>query len=109
MRQIGLLAGAADFAVENHWPLLDDDHKRAKEFAQAISKNPAFEIDLSTVDTNIVLFDVVNGTVEEVLQKFSDAGIGLVPFGLKTIRATFHFQVNDEDLEKVLKVVEEYS
>lgn len=109
MRQIGLLAAAADFAVENHWPLLDDDHKRAKEFAEAISNNPAFDIDLSTVDTNIVLFDVVNGTAEEVLKKFSNAGIGFVPFGPKTIRATFHFQVDDGDLEKVLKVVEEYS
>jgi threonine aldolase len=109
MRQIGLLAEAADFAVENHWPYLDDDHKRAKEFAQAISKNPAFEIDLSTVDTNIVLFDVVDGTAEDALQKFSDAGIEFVPFGPKTIRATFHFQVDDEDLEKVLNVITAYS
>lgn len=109
MRQIGLLAEAADFAVENHWALLDDDHKRAKEFAQAVSKNPAFEIDLSTVDSNIVLFDVVEGTAEEALQKFSDAGIALVQFGPKTIRSTFHFQVDDEDLGKVLKAVENYS
>lgn len=109
MRQIGLLAEAADFAVENHWPYLDDDHKRAKEFAQAISNNPGFKIDLSTVDTNIVLFDVVDGTAKDALQKFSDAGIEFVVFGPKTIRATFHFQVDDEDLGKVLKAVEDYS
>lgn len=109
MRQIGLLAEAADFAVENHWSLLDDDHKRAKEFAQVISNNSAFKIDLSTVDTNIVLFDVVDGTAKDALEKFSNSGIGLVPFGPKTIRATFHFQVDDEDLKKVLKAVEEYS
>lgn len=109
MRQIGLLAAAADFAVEQHWPLLDDDHQRAKEFAKAVSEHPAFDIDLSTVDTNIVLFDVVNGTAEQALQKFADAGIAFVPFGPKTIRATFHFQVGDEELEKVLKAVEEYS
>lgn len=109
MRQIGLLAEAADFAVENHWPFLDDDHKRAKEFARAIAENPVFKIDLSTVDTNIVLFDVVDRTAEKVLENFSDAGIAFVPFGPKTIRATFHFQVDDEDLEKVLKAVENYS
>lgn len=109
MRQIGLLAEAADFAVENHWPLLDDDHKRAKEFAVAISKNSAFEIDLSTVETNIVLFDVIDGTAEKALQKFSKAGIAFVPFGPKTIRATFHFQVDDEDLEMVIKAVEDFS
>lgn len=109
MRQIGLLAAAADFAVEQHWPFLDDDHKRARQFAETISKNPAFDVDPSTVFTNIVLFDVVEGTAEHALKKFSDAGIGLVTFGPKTIRATFHFQVDDEDLKKVLKTVEEYS
>lgn len=109
MRQIGLLAAAADFAVENHWPLLDDDHKRAEEFAKAVSENPAFHIDLTTVYTNIVLFDVVNGTAEQAIKKFSDKGIGFVPFGPKTIRATFHFQVDDEDLKKVLEVITNYS
>lgn len=108
MRQVGLLAAAAEYAVDHHQTLLDDDHKRAKKFAEAISKNPAFGIDLSTVDTNIVLFDVVDETAEEALQKFSDAGIAFVPFGPKTIRATFHFQVDDEDLENVLKTVAEY-
>lgn len=108
MRQVGLLAAAAEYAVDHHQTLLDDDHKRAKKFAEAISKNPAFGIDLSTVDTNIVLFDVVDETAEEALQKFSDAGIAFVPFGPKTIRATFHFQVDDEDLENVLKAVTEY-
>ena len=109
MRQVGLIAAAAEYAVDHHRPLLDDDHKRAKEFAKAILKNPAFQIDLSTVDTNIVLFDVVNETAEAALQKFADKGIAFVPFGPKTIRATFHFQVDDEDLKKVLRVVENYS
>ncbi|WP_234571936.1 threonine aldolase family protein [Rhodohalobacter sp. 614A] len=108
MRQVGLLAAAAEYAVDHHQTLLDDDHKRAKKFAETISKNPAFGVDLSTVDTNIVLFDVVDETAEEALQKFSDAGIAFVPFGPKTIRATFHFQVDDEDLENVLKAVAEY-
>lgn len=108
MRQIGLLAAAADFAVEKHLPLLNEDHRRAKELAGAISGNPAFTIDLATVETNIVLFDVNNGTAEEVLKFFADSGVGMIPFGPKTIRATFHFQVGAEDLEKVIEVVRGY-
>ena len=107
MRQIGLLAAAADYAVEYNLPLLEQDHANAKRFAEAVSKNPLFEIDLSSVFTNIVLFDVKDGTAESVLKKFTDAGIGMVPFGPKTIRATFHFQITDEDMESVLNVVEE--
>jgi threonine aldolase len=106
MRQIGLLAAAADFAVEHHWPLLERDHANAKKFAEAVSKNPLFEIDPSSVFTNIVLFDVKSGSAESALQKFADAGIGMVPFGPKTIRATFHFQIADVDMERVLNVVD---
>ena len=106
MRQIGLLAAAADYAVEHHWPLLERDHANAKKFAEAVNKNPLFEIDLSSVYTNIVLFDVKNGNAEPVLQKFADAGVGMVPFGPKTIRATFHFQITDEDMATVLNVVD---
>jgi threonine aldolase len=102
MRQVGLLAAAADYAVDNHLPLLKEDHTKAKKFAEAVSKSPRFEIELSSVESNIVLFDVKNETVEEVLKGFSDKGIGMVPFGPKTIRATFHFQISDLDLDKVI-------
>jgi threonine aldolase len=105
MRQIGLLAAAADYAVEYHLERLTDDHKRAKKFAEAISEHPSFTIDLSAVETNIVLFDVADGTVEKALKKFADAGVGMVPFGPNTIRATFHFQVDDDALETVLNVI----
>jgi threonine aldolase len=108
MRQVGLLAAAAAYAVENHLPFLMSDHQRARALAEAIAENPAFEIDLSAIETNIVLFDVKNGTAEEALKKFTEAGVGMVPFGPKTIRATFHFQVGDEDLEKTIKVIGEF-
>ena len=108
MRQVGLLAAAADYAVENHFPLMADDHRRARRFAEAVAENPAFEIDLSSVETNIVIFDVKNETAEAVLKSFADFGVGMIPFGPKTIRATFHFQVGDKELEKVVEVVSKY-
>ena len=108
MRQIGLLAAAADYAVENHMDLLEDDHTRARKFAETVDKNPAFEIDLDSVETNIVLFDVKDGSAEDALKVFAGQGIGMVPFGPKTIRATFHFQVEDDKLERVLEAVEAY-
>jgi len=108
MRQIGLLAAAAEYAVDHHQKMLEDDHRRAKRFAEAVSEHPSFNIDPETVETNIVLFGVIEGTADEALQTFSEAGIGMVPFGPKTIRATFHFQVDDEDLDKVLKALDNF-
>ncbi len=108
MRQVGLLAAAADYAVENHLPLMKDDHRRAKKLAEAVSENPNFKIDLNTVESNIVIFDTVDEAAVDVLKKFEDEGIVMIPFGPKTIRATFHFQVGDEDLKTVLDVVRNY-
>ncbi|PWN07190.1 threonine aldolase family protein [Rhodohalobacter mucosus] len=108
MRQVGLLAAAADYAVEHHFPLLEEDHRRARLFAEAVDENPSFQIDLSSVETNIVIFDVKSAMAEDVLTEFSDAGVGIIPFGPKTIRATFHFQVGDAELEKVIEVVRGY-
>jgi len=105
MRQTGLLAAAADYAVDNHFPLLKEDHIKAKKFAEAVSKSTRFEIDLNSVESNIVLFDVINENVEDVLKGFSEKGIGMVPFGPNTIRSTFHFQISDEDLETVIREI----
>lgn len=107
MRQVGILAAAADFAYENHFPLLHDDHRRAKEFAKAISTLPGISINTDNVFTNIVLFDVTNSSVDEVLKMLRDNGVGMTQFGLKTIRATFHFQVNDDDLLRVISVMQQ--
>jgi threonine aldolase len=108
MRQVGILAAAADFAVDHHLPLLKEDHKRAKTLAQAVSENPAFEIDLDTIESNIVIFDVINESASDLLDKFEQQGIAMIPFGPQTIRATFHFQIGDEELETVVNAVNNY-
>lgn len=102
MRQIGLLAAAADYAVDHHWPLLEKDHKRARSFAEAIHASEAFTIDLDTVESNIILFEPVRGLATDWVQIFRDQGVGVVPFGKRTIRATFHFQITDTEFDQLM-------
>ena len=106
MRQVGLLAAAAEYGVEHHWPLLERDHHNAKRFSEAVSRNSEFTIDKTSVHTNIVLFDVVNASVKQVLDTFESKGIRMVQFGAKTIRATFHFQITDENVEELTSITE---
>ena len=108
MRQTGLLAAAANYAVDHHWVFLEDDHRRAKKFANEISKHHLFSIDPELVETNIVLFEVKSGTVDSTLKQFSEKGVLMVPFGGKMIRATFHFQITDDDLHRVLQILNEF-
>lgn len=101
MRQIGMLAAAADHAVEFHLPKLKEDHRRARALAEVIDQCSGLSIDLESVETNILIFEVKNASATEAVEKLAGEGIKLVPFGPQTLRATFHFQITDEDLDKV--------
>lgn len=103
MRQIGILAAAADYALEHHFPLLKTDHERARVLAKVIRNSRSFDIDLDSVKTNILLFDVKNGTAESALTDLREGGIMMTAFGPKTIRAVFHFQITEADFNSVLE------
>jgi threonine aldolase len=105
MRQVGLLAAAADYALEQNWDKLAEDHRRAKEVAQIIFDSKYLAVDINKLQTNILLFDTVNASAEPVLEKLAEKGIRMIPFGPNTIRATFHFEISDEDVEVVKKAL----
>lgn len=114
MRQIGLLAAAAEYAVEHHWPLLKEDHRRARIFAEHISRKDGILLDPATVETNILIFRVESGrsgsghySVDQIISTYQGRGIEMVPFGGDTIRATFHFQIDDQMLNQLLKATDE--
>jgi threonine aldolase len=106
MRQVGMLAAAADHAIEEHWPLLQEDHRRARKLAEVIRQCSGLEIDLESVETNILIFDVLDGSANSAIERLEEEGIQLVPFGPDTLRATFHLQITDEDLKQVTEVFE---
>jgi threonine aldolase len=107
MRQVGLLAAAADFALDHVWPLMEHDHRRAKAFAVAINESKSFEVDVDTVASNIVLFKVLDGNIGGVLKAFGDRGVGLTQFGPDIIRTTFHYQITDDDLDHITAIIRE--
>mgnify|MGYP003674455399 CR=1 FL=1 len=101
MRQVGLLAAAADYALENNWDNLSEDHRRAKEVAQVIFDSKSLAVDMNKLQTNILLFDTVKESAEAVLEKLAGKGVQMIPFGPNTIRATFHFEITNDDVEQV--------
>ncbi|WP_020401717.1 threonine aldolase family protein [Gracilimonas tropica] len=107
MRQVGLLAAAADYALENNWEKLAEDHRRAREVAQVIFDSKELAVDMNKLQTNILIFDAVNESAEQVLEQLAENGIRMIQFGPNTIRATFHFEISDEDVEVVKEVLAE--
>lgn len=105
MRQAGILAAAGLYAIEHHRSQLAKDHEKARRLAEGIADLPAFELDPSTVETNIVIFDIVEGQAAPVIEKLHEHDVLLTPFGPKTIRATTHRDISMDDIDRALKVL----
>jgi len=99
MRQAGILAAAALYALENNYTGLATDHEHAQSLAAVIGALETFSLRPGGVDTNIVIFDVIDGrSATEILEDLKEVGVLMVPFGPTTIRATTHRDVSSEDI-----------
>ncbi|MCC5932760.1 MAG: aminotransferase class I/II-fold pyridoxal phosphate-dependent enzyme [Candidatus Cyclonatronum sp.] len=100
MRQTGLLAAAAAYALDHHFDKLKTDNERARKLAHVIQKKGRYAADPENVFTNILLFDTP-GPAEQTLSELAQAGISMTAFGPQTIRAVFHFQITDDEFTQV--------
>ncbi len=106
MRQVGLIAAAGIYAIENNFNRLIEDHRNAKALAQGLSRIPKISVDLESVQTNIVVIDLKDSGMEvgEVLEKLKEKGVLAVPFGKSKIRCVTHLDVNRDDIYQALEV-----
>jgi threonine aldolase len=95
MRQAGLLAAAGLYALDHHMARLVEDHANARTLAQALVASPRVDLDLATVQTNIVVFHLKPGAPDSgtVVQRAADRGVLLFAFGPRTLRAVTHLDV----------------
>lgn len=99
MRQAGVLAAAGLYALDHHRPHLAEDHEKARILADTLDALPAFEVDMSAVQTNIVIFHVKDQSAASVVDLLKSEGVLLTPFGPFTLRATTHRDVSMEEIE----------
>jgi threonine aldolase len=109
MRQAGILAAAALYALDHNLNRLEEDHRHARILAEALAKMPGIKLDLDSVQTNIVIFDIRESgrAVPEILEELKEKGVLVVPFGSTRIRAVTHLDVDLEDIEFAVRVAKE--
>jgi threonine aldolase len=102
MRQAGIVAAGALYAINHHVDRLSDDHKHARRLAEAVDGVDGLEM-VYPPDTNIVIFDVKPefDTVDGLLARFADNRILAVPFGPTWIRMVTHLDIGSEDIDHV--------
>ena len=108
MRQVGILAAAGIYALDHHMEGLKQDHQNAKRLALGLKELKGISIDPDHVETNMVIFDVVNTgmTASQVTEAMKREGVLIHAFGKAHIRLVTHLDVSAEDIERALKVFE---
>lgn len=106
MRQIGYLAAAAIYALDNNVERLAEDHENARLLARAISEFDCFHVDLDAVQTNMVFFDVVAEDLNapRVVSMLRKEGVLMGVITNRRIRAVTHLDVSREDVFQAIGV-----
>jgi threonine aldolase len=102
MRQGGMVAAAALFALENHVDRLADDHRNARVIAQAIADTPGLRLDPPEVETNLIWFEADEdlGSAAEVAAALKQWGVLVHVSGPHTLRACTHLDVTPAQAEQ---------
>lgn len=108
MRQVGIIAAGALYAIQNNCERLVEDHANAKLLAQAVARTEGLRLDPEP-QTNIVVVhvDPALGTAAEITKLLSDRGVGAMPFGPQHIRMVTHMDVNQQQTEQACEVIEQ--
>ena len=107
MREIGMLGAAGLFALDNMVERLAEDHANALTLAEGLAEIDGVTIDMSRVQTNLVIFEQDRMPAPEFLQRCLEKGLkgGLV--GRRKIRLVTRYGITSEDVQQALKVVSE--
>ena len=104
MRQAGIIAAGAIYALENHRERLADDHANARDLARGIAELPGIEVDLGSVESNIVIFRVTTMPADELVEKLGAAGVAVLATGPDSIRAVTNLMVSAADIEAAVGI-----
>ena len=107
MRQVGVIAAAALYALEHHVSRLAEDHANAQLLAAAVRTTDGLRLDPEQIDTNMVIFDVAPtlGTAEELAAALKQEGVLVLTTGRQRIRAVTHLDVNEAQVRQAGEVL----
>jgi threonine aldolase len=104
MRQSGIIAAACEYALDHHVARLADDHTHARRLAAGIANIAGLRIDLASVETNLVYFDVATPSwdAEKLCNALLARGVRMWPMATRTVRAVTHLDVDAAGIDTAL-------
>ena len=107
MRQAGVVASAALYALDHHIERLADDHRNAQTIARAISDTPGLRLVPADVETNLIWFRVERelGTAKDVASALRERNVWVHAAGPQALRACTHLDVSAAQAEYAAETI----
>ena len=94
--------GVPGVALDHHLPRLAEDHENARRLAYGLAQLPGISVDLASVQTNIVMFDVLTSEASGFVRRLAERQVRVNAIGPKRIRAVTHLDVTTSDIDAAL-------
>ncbi len=109
MRQAGIIAAGALYALRNNRERLAEDHEKAQCIAQIVASAKGVKVDPTKVETNIMLFEVGSfDGVSKAITDLKEKGVLISRGNNTSLRAVTHLDVSKADCEKAGNIIAEY-
>jgi threonine aldolase len=108
MRQVGIIAAGALYALENNRPRLAEDHANAQILAEAIRQTDGLTLTPDVVDTNIVIFRVEEtlGTAAEFAAELKEQNVLCFAIGPAQVRLVTHLDVSQAQCAAAAEIIQ---
>jgi threonine aldolase len=109
MRQAGIIAAGALYALENNRQRLADDHQNARVVAEGVRRARELRLDPERVDTNMVIFRVAErvGPASSFVAALKQRGLLVLAIGPDQVRAVTHLHITQADAERAAEILVE--
>jgi threonine aldolase len=111
MRQAGILAAGALYALDHHIDRLADDHANARRLAEGLSALRGIVLDPATVQTNVIFFEIDAGALgfdaPEFTRRLAEHGFRMGAFDRRRVRAVTHLDTPAEAVDRLLAAADQ--
>lgn len=109
MRQVGLIAAGALYALNNNIERLAIDHRNARTLAFALAELPNITIDPDSVETNILFFDLANDlpSAPDICNMLATRGVLMLAENARRVRAVTHLDVDHNQIQQAIPIIED--
>jgi threonine aldolase len=101
MRQSGIIAAGALYALDRHWDRLADDHANARRLADGLAALAGVVLDPAGVETNIVIWEVPDA--RRFTLALADDGVLVYALDARRVRAVTHLDVDQAGIDRALE------